>query len=173
MLRLLISLAYRLGIAPGRLVRFVVVGLTGVGVNMGLLYALTTFGHLFYLVAGAIAIETSIVSNFLLNRWWTWRDRTTAHLSGFARFQIVSIVGLAVNMALLALLSSGFRVHYLLSNMVGIGGATLWNYYANDRWTFAPTAAPEDPGRSPEAIARHRHGKLQHPPPAPGTSRGR
>lgn len=105
-----------------------------------------------------VAIEASILTNFLLNHLWTWWDRDTPSLGGLARFQVVSVVGLGVNLTLLVTLVGGLHLHYLLADGFGIVGATLWNFHANERWTFSPTAAPgareESPGGSGPQITR-------------------
>ncbi len=60
-----------------RLIKFSVVGASGVAVNMGLLYALTRFMGIHYILSSILAIEVSILTNFILNDIWTWRDRRT------------------------------------------------------------------------------------------------
>jgi len=58
-----------------RMVKFALVGLSGVGVNIGILYWLTESAGLFYLASATIAIEVSIISNFSLNNYFTFADR--------------------------------------------------------------------------------------------------
>jgi len=58
-----------------RFIKFSIVGSIGVGVNLGLLYILVECFGLYYLLAAAISIGASVVSNFILNDKWTWRDR--------------------------------------------------------------------------------------------------
>jgi len=123
-----------------RFVKFCLVGLSGVLVNMGLLWLLTEFAGLFYLLSAAISIETSILSNFTLNDYFTFRDRRSPTLKSFlsrlVRFNLVSLAGLALNMGVLWLLTEVFGVYYLLSNLCGIVVATLWNYLVNTWWTW-------------------------------------
>jgi dolichol-phosphate mannosyltransferase len=123
-----------------RFAKFCLVGLSGVLVNMGLLWLLTEFAGLFYLLSAAISIETSILSNFTLNDYFTFRDRRSPTLKSFlsrlVRFNLVSLAGLALNMGVLWLLTEVFGVYYLLSNLCGIVVATLWNYLVNTWWTW-------------------------------------
>ena len=58
-----------------RFIKFSIVGSIGVGVNLGLLYILVEWFGLYYMLAAAISIGASVVSNFILNDKWTWRDR--------------------------------------------------------------------------------------------------
>ncbi len=122
-----------------RFVKFCIVGASGVLVNEGLLWLLTEFAGLFYLVSSAIGIELSIVTNFILNELWTFRDRSRNRGGSFnrgVRFNLVSFGGLAINMAVLFMLVTG-GFHYLYSNLVGIACAVIWNYVVNLKWTWS------------------------------------
>lgn len=138
-LRHIASLMKRTGEVT-RFLKYCLVGASGVVVNMALLWLLTEIGGLFYLVSSAIAIETSIVTNFTLNDYFTFPDRRATgraqFLTRLARFNAVSLAGLGVNMAILLTLTSVFGVYYLLSNLCGIAAATLWNYLVNFWWTW-------------------------------------
>jgi len=123
-----------------RFAKFCLVGLSGVLINMGLLWLLTEFAGLFYLLSAAISIETSILSNFTLNDYFTFPDRrlpgAKSFVSRLLKFNLVSLAGLALNMGVLGLLTEVFGVYYLLSNLCGIAVATLWNYLVNTWWTW-------------------------------------
>jgi len=123
-----------------RFVKFCLVGLSGVLVNIGLLWLLTDLIAFFYLISAAISIESSIISNFTLNNYFTFADRRSpgakSFLSRLLKYNIVSLVGLVVNMGVLGLLTEVFGVYYLLSNLCGIAVAALWNYMVNTWWTW-------------------------------------
>ena len=75
------------------LIRFGLVGLSGVGVNLCALAIFSALG-LVSTLASALAIELSVLSNFALNDRWTFSDRR--HGSWWVRalrFQLVSLVG--------------------------------------------------------------------------------
>ena len=59
----------------GRVARFALVGLSGVIVNLAALHLFAGVLGIHEVVASALAIETSIVTNFLLNDAFTFRDR--------------------------------------------------------------------------------------------------
>ncbi|MFC2022971.1 glycosyltransferase [Chloroflexota bacterium] len=138
-LKHLCSLMRRRG-EMGRFGKFCLVGLSGVVVNTGLLWLLTEGAGLFYLLSAAIAIETAIVSNYLLNDYFTFRDRRSGGAKPFfyrlLKFNIISLAGLGINIGVLSLLTEVFNVYYILSNLGGIVAATLWNYLVNTWWTW-------------------------------------
>jgi dolichol-phosphate mannosyltransferase len=125
-----------------RFIKFCLVGASGVGVNMGLLWLLTEVGGLFYLLSAAISIETSIITNFLLNNYFTFADRRRPGIKSLLqlllKFNLVSLAGLGINLGILWLLTEALGIFYLLSNLVGIAAATLWNYLVNNWWTWRP-----------------------------------
>ena len=120
-----------------RLLKFCVVGGSGVVVNMGVLYLLTEYFRIPYYIASLIAIEMSILSNFFLNHIWTWKDRGGSLWLKLFRYH-VGVAGTAFlfNYILLIVLTGWLGIYYLLSNLIGITVGTILNYLVNDRWTF-------------------------------------
>ena len=123
-----------------RFLKFCLVGLSGVFVNLGLLWLLTEVAGWFYQISAVFSIEISILSNFILNETWTFRERRTSAikilLSRMLKFNIVGIGGLLINMAVLFTLTEFLGIYYLISEMFGIGGAFLWNFTVNTWWTW-------------------------------------
>lgn len=120
-----------------RLFRFGMVGLTGVVVNLGLLTLLTEVAGLFYLLSAAISVEASIVTNFLLNDAWTFRDRREGHrLTRLAKFNTVSLLALGLNIATLAFLAEVVGLHYLVAEAFAILVTFTFNYLGNINWTY-------------------------------------
>ena len=119
-----------------RFIKFNIVGLTGVVVNEGLLVLLASQGF-YYIYASAIAIEASIVTNFLMNDFWTFRDRRHGHIAiRFGKFNGLMIIGLVVNLAILYGGTEFFGVNYALSNLVGIGAAFLVRYWLSVKYAW-------------------------------------
>jgi dolichol-phosphate mannosyltransferase len=121
-----------------RTLKFGIVGSSGVLVNMGVLYLLTEFFGVFYLVSSIIAIEVSILSNFLLNDNWTWHDRKPGHIVHRAiKYHVAAgLTAVVVNWLLLLILTEVFHLYYLVSNIIGIGCGMISNFIVNDLWTF-------------------------------------
>ncbi|MGQ9781537.1 MAG: glycosyltransferase [Nitrososphaeria archaeon] len=110
-----------------RTFKFLAVGISGVFVNLGLLFLLVTYAHVSEFLAAIFSIEASIVSNFLLNDFWTFRDRR----SGRFVIRLVkchgSALGPIVNyIAYVILLAAG--VNYIIADGVGILLGFIANY---------------------------------------------
>jgi len=119
-----------------RIVRFGLVGLSGVAVNLLIVHLL--FGNLHWpaFVASAIAVEISVFNNFIWNNWWTFGQRTVSFVR-FARFNLASLGGLVITSVVFSLLVERLAVYYLLADLIAIGVATGWNFLASVFWTWA------------------------------------
>ncbi len=137
-LRHISSLFYRSG-EFRRFAQFLVVGGVGAVLNLAALYALTERG-MFYGAAGLIAIEVGLLSNFVLNRAWTFKDRGItgfkSTMAALGRDHAVRVVGVILNLAILLVLTSFFGVFYLLSQLIGLVVGMIWNYGGNQWWTW-------------------------------------
>jgi putative flippase GtrA len=119
--------------------RFAVVGLTGLLVNTLMLQLFYGVVGLPLLAASALAAEFAILSNYYLNDRWTFgRDRPS--IVRFAKFNLSSILALAVSVAVLsALVACG--VHYLVANLVGVAVGSGLNLLIGSGWVWVGRAA--------------------------------
>lgn len=123
-----------------KLLKFGCVGLSGIFVNTGILYILTEYAGLFYMVSSLFAIEASIITNFLLNDCWTFNDKINSRIAEkwkrFVSFEVISVLGVAINMGVLYTLTEFAGLWYILSNVIGIFVAFVWNFYVNRHVTW-------------------------------------
>jgi dolichol-phosphate mannosyltransferase len=125
-----------------KLFRFGIVGLSGILVNEGVLIYLKEYAKLILPVASIIAIELSILSNFILNDLWTFgshrqytRSRRWQRLLAF---QFVSVGGALINFMILNAFAIVAGADYRVANILGILVAFVWNFYVNRRCTWVP-----------------------------------
>ncbi|HKT22776.1 MAG TPA: GtrA family protein [Nitrososphaerales archaeon] len=130
-------------------IKFNVVGLIGVAVNEGVLLVLAAGGY-YYLYASAVAIEVSILSNFVLNDFWTFRDRRHGRMAvRLVKFNGLMVIGLAANLAILYALTAYLGINIAISNLAGIAAAFLLRYWLSVR--FAWMKKEEKSVQPPEA----------------------
>jgi putative flippase GtrA len=124
-----------------RLRRFFLVGLLAAGVQQGLLFGFVELGRLNYLLAAAIAIEITIVFQYVLNNAWTFTaDRKTerwAYLYGLLKTNIVRGSAIPLQLGLLWLLVTYASLQYLVANVFAIGVTGLYRYALDSQWTWA------------------------------------
>ena len=120
--------------------RFYSVGATGLLLNYIVSMMLTKgiISNFWYLQASIIGIILSITSNFFLNKFWTFEDRTFSPrntLKQYGMFLGLSTVGAVVQLILLYLfVQSGFP--YTPSLVLAVAAASVSNFLLNKKWTF-------------------------------------
>ena len=124
-----------------RFVKFCLIGGIGAVINLGILYLLTNYyGKSYLLLFGAIAIESGLLSNFILNKTWTFKDREVKGFKSLGRAlyrdHLVRFFGILLNLFVLWFLTSIFGVYYLFSQLVGILVAMMWNFVGNKWFTW-------------------------------------
>ncbi len=120
---------------------FYSVGALGFTVQLATLATLKSMFGLDYLVATGLAVEVSVLHNFLWHERWTWADRTGAEVGGvfdrLVRFHaataIISIVGNVVGTWLLV---STFGLHYLVANLLAVLSCSILNFFVADLMVF-------------------------------------
>jgi putative flippase GtrA len=129
----------RLGWAPALLVRlgsmtaFGLVGLSGIGVNQVLLWALVDRTAANYLVGAVVASAGSTTTNFLLNDLVVFHARSATGLAGrYLGFMALTLATLPIRLPILYLLTTGLHVHYLMSNLVALVATFAARYAVAD-----------------------------------------
>lgn len=128
-----------------RFIKFGIVGASGVVVNLSVLYAGQEFlfrtitqETLRLNISLALAILIATISNFSWNRRWTWHDRrslrTTTLVVQFGQYALACWVGTAIQVGLTNVFA--LFLHYLPANLIAVVIASLFNFVANDLWTF-------------------------------------
>jgi putative flippase GtrA len=123
-----------------RLRRFVVIGTAAATIQLALLAMLVEWGHLQYLLAGLLAIETTIVLQYFANNAWTFRavQHTTArqYLTGLLRTNLVRGTAIPIQLGVLWALVSVLDVFYLVANVLAIGVSGVYRYVLDFTWTW-------------------------------------
>jgi len=169
--------------------RFNLVGVIGMGVQLGALAVLNRLLAGRYLIASAAALEITLLHNFAWHVAYTWRDRhftrglkSTNIYPGFSarlksyhsatlkalpgpllRFHLTNgLVSLIGNLALMRALVEGAHLPVLVANGVAILCCSILNFLLADRWAFV--------AMSPIPAARTRPNLVTlsaAPPPSP------
>ncbi len=120
---------------PRRIMGF---SLVGGGVMMGgiaLIFILVQFLHVEQDISYLIQAVTAIETNFFLNRFTNWKDRTGSLFAQWLKFHSTSIFTFLLNQGLFAVLTR-LGVSYLVVTVLGAGLAAIINYVTNDRFVF-------------------------------------
>tara|TARA_B100001121_G_C18681069_1_gene618561 strand:- start:1007 stop:2134 length:1128 start_codon:yes stop_codon:yes gene_type:complete len=118
--------------------KYSLVGVSGVFVNLGLYLFLTRYYEISEVVAPLISIESALISNFILNNFWTFGKRITQSRIRvkFVKFHLVSGFSALINYSAFLTLFLVFGLYDILANLIGIGLAAIVNYLINSNWTW-------------------------------------
>jgi len=118
--------------------KYYAVGASGVLVNLGLLFYLTEYIGLWYFLSYTLAISASITSNFILNKFWTFRDsiKSQRTIVMYVKFASVSFLGMGIQLGSVYYLVESLSVYYMLAALISISIAGAINFIINRSWTF-------------------------------------
>lgn len=121
-----------------RFARFSIVGAGGIVVQTLALAALLRFSDIHYMFATSVAVELSVLNNFVWHRRWTWADRRASRAAlALLRFNATTgAMSIAGNLLFMFLLVSGLRLDPRAANLIAIGLCSLVNFALSDRFVF-------------------------------------
>jgi len=134
-------------VRSGRFLQFIAVGLSGVVVDMSLLYLFSDASTLALplILSKILAGESAIINNFLWNDRWTFADLIRTQTSRrqkfrrFLKFNLICLVGLLLSLTILHLLYN-FAIHdRYIANFIAIASVTLFNYWLNLKLSWRVT----------------------------------
>src|SRR5918993_256524 len=155
--------------SAGRFWKFALVGASGVLVNLLTLITLVEYFDAGPTVAWIIAVGLSILSNFLLNNAFTWRDvRHSSRIHFLLRGALaypVAIIALGANFAvyypLIKYFSADFP-YYTIAAFLSIVAGTSANFILSSRFVFRPSKSKGlDPKAPPEVVAEEAREELK------------
>ncbi|MFZ4633395.1 MAG: GtrA family protein [Saprospiraceae bacterium] len=119
-----------------KFLKFGAVGLSGVFVDFGITWICREQLKLNQYVANSLGFLTAVVSNFILNRIWTFQSADPNVAVQFGKFLGISLIGLALNNGIIYLLHERLGLHFYLSKLIATAIVTIWNFGANVLITF-------------------------------------
>lgn len=120
--------------------RFYTIGASGFAINY--LISLMLSGgvtEIWYLYANIIGIITSMTSNFVFNKWWTFGDRNFSFkktISQYSKFITFSSLGALIQIGVVFSLVDNNNWVYSTALGVGVLTGAFSNFILNKKWTF-------------------------------------
>lgn len=111
-----------------KLLKFGVVGFSGLLIDFGITYLFKEELRVNKYLANGFGFSVAVISNFILNKWWTFQNTEQAYASQFFVFVAVAIGGLLINQLILYLLHEKVKVNFYFAKLLAIGAVTLWNF---------------------------------------------
>lgn len=135
-----------------RFVKFATVGAAGAVTDFAILNILIQLAGFQEWQANAVSFTAAVIQNFSLNRRWTFPESQDRHAGKqLGQFALVSLTGLALNMAVFLTIHHGFEAQWIafvgdehlgftlsynVAKLLAIGVVLFWNFAANRLWTY-------------------------------------
>lgn len=121
-----------------RFLKYCVVGINGIGINVLVLYVLTNVLGLFYLLSSLVAHEISIIINCLFNDRWTFKNvgEERSFLNKLVRYNLAKLTGIFLSMILLLIYTELFSLNYLISNVLAIITGAGWGFFTSIKFVW-------------------------------------
>ena len=111
--------------------RYVFVGAVATVIDFTILYLLTDYAKIYYLISTIVSLMISMIFNNLLSMHWVFNGRASQKKwLDFLVFSIIAVTGLGFNVLLMWIFTEHFRFYYLLSKVFATALVFLWNFIA-------------------------------------------
>ncbi len=115
--------------------KYAAVGAMSAVVDFGVLFVLTDWFGVYYLVSATASFILSAIVNYTLNRNWTFRS------NGQRRKQVpifltIAILGILLNNNIMYVSVEHWHLHYLWAKVIAAAIVTIWNFFGNKYLTF-------------------------------------
>lgn len=120
--------------------KFNAVGAMGMVLQLAALAVFNRIAAGRYLCASAVAVELTLLHNFVWHVHYTWRDRSgrSTIAAQLVRFHLSNgAVSLLGNLALMRILVHGAHLPLLIANGIAIFCCSVLNFLLSDGWAFA------------------------------------
>jgi len=122
-------------------IKFGLTGASGLVIDFALTWFFKDELHFNKFIANAIGFTTAVVSNYLINRNWTFKMAKSKAAPQFTAFVTVSLIGLLLNSSIIFLLNNMMGLNFYISKAIAIIVVFFWNFSANYFFVFK---APKD-----------------------------
>jgi len=124
-----------------RWVKFHMVGLMGMCVQLMVLPLLKTGLGLDYLPATVLAVEAAVLHNFAWHEKYTWKDRASLHytdvLKRLLRFNLTTgMISMVGNVVIMKFLVGQEHLPYMMANIIAIGCCSILNFLCSEVIVF-------------------------------------
>ncbi len=111
-----------------QVLKFGVVGVIAFLIDYSLLYALTEFCHIHYMISSIISFIVSLIFNYIASIYWVFDVKQKQTFKEILVFTILSIIGLGINQLVMYLMTDVGNIYYMFSKLVATAIVMVWNF---------------------------------------------
>ncbi len=117
-------------------IKYCIVGVSGTVIDIGSLYIFVEYLGIEVIVGTVMSFLLAVTNNFVLNKSWTFKNKSSNYRKLYIKFFLVSLVGLGLTVASMYVLVEIFLIWYILAKALTSLLVLTWNFLANKLWTF-------------------------------------
>lgn len=109
-------------------IKYIITGVLSFATEITLLFVLTEYAGLWYLLSNTIAYIVVFWLNFLLNKFWSFGSRKNFRRQ-LQLYSMLFVFNLGAVNGLMYLLTDVAGLYYLLSKVLVMGMVVTWNFF--------------------------------------------
>ena len=111
-----------------QILKFGIVGVIATIIDFAVLYLLTEFLHVHYLISSIISFTVSVIFNYILSIKWVFEVNHKQTKKDFVIFVVLSVIGLGINSLIMYLLVDKLNIHYMFTKVFATGVVMVYNF---------------------------------------------
>lgn len=109
--------------------RFGIVGGTAFLLDYAILYSLTEFVGINYLLSGMMSFSVSVIYNYVLSKTWVFETKEKSRkITEFIIFVILSVIGLGLNQIIMYIGVEYFNAYYMFVKIFATFIVMIYNF---------------------------------------------
>ena len=116
--------------------KFSISGLCGVIINFSLTYFLKDKLRLNKYFSNSFALSLALISNYFLNRLWTFQLDYQSVYYQFSKFLLVVVVSIFFNHIIVYINHKYFKINFYYSKLIAVILVFIWNFFMHSFFTF-------------------------------------
>lgn len=119
-----------------QLIRYTIVGGLAFVVDFGLLFVLTEYAGLHYILSATCSFIAGLLVNYYISTAWVFESSIKSKQIEFTLFALIGVVGLGLNDLLIWIFTEKFQIYYMLSKLITAVLVYLWNFLGRKYLVF-------------------------------------
>jgi putative flippase GtrA len=119
-----------------KFLKFGAVGVLGVLVDFGVTWLCREQLRLNQYIANSAGFCCAVVSNYTLNRIWTFESHNPNLTTEFGTYSLFALIGLGLNNFIIYVLNERMQMNFYVAKLIATCVVMFWNFWANMTFTF-------------------------------------
>ena len=111
-----------------QLFRFGIVGGLAFLIDSGVLFVLTEYFNVYYLISSVISFIVSLIFNYILSILWVFDVKKKQTIKEIGLFVILSVIGLGINQVVMYVGADILHIYYMICKIVSTFIVMVYNF---------------------------------------------